>query len=62
MHDLNQTGIEHARQCFAALLHDGVMVPLDEWAREQRQQVHPDWRGVHLPLVAHDSYGTVAGE
>lgn len=54
MRDLNQTGIKHARQCFAALLHDGIMVPLEEWACEQRQQVHPGWCGVYLPLVAHN--------
>ena len=60
--DLNQTGIEHARQGFAALLHDSVMVPLDEWARKQRQQIHPDWRGVYLPLEAHDGHGTIGAE
>lgn len=60
--DLNQPGIEHVRQCFAALLHDGVMVPLEEWARKQRQQIHPDWRGVYLPLKAHDGHGAIGAE
>ena len=60
--DVNKTGIEHARQCFAVLLHDSVMVPLEEWASKQSQQIHPDWRQVYLPLEAYDGHGTLCTE
>jgi len=62
MRDLNQTGIELARQCFAALSHDSVMVPLDEWTRKQRQQIHPDRGCVYMPLEAHYGHGTIGAE
>ena len=62
MRDLNQTCIEHVRQRFSALLHDGVMIPLNEWARKQRQQVHPEWRGAYLPFIAYDGHSTIGGK
>jgi hypothetical protein len=62
MRSLNQAGIKHPRQRFAALLHDGIMISCKERARKQCQQIHPDWRGTHLPLVTYGGHGTIRGE
>src|SRR2546423_3666146 len=51
--DAQTLDAEFFRQAFSAPVHHDVVVPLEQWARDGREKVHPGLRRRDVPVVAH---------
>src|ERR1041385_7026247 len=59
---ISHTDSETLGESFRAPAHDDIVVPREEGPRDRREQIHPGFRRLDHPVIAHDSRRALGGQ